>query len=307
MNTAEDLYPSRGGRSAGIRPRKEPVVWANPETAPPVEWTLVEQYERDGFLVLNNVFTPEEVRCLQDELHRLRHNSLTARRPEVITERNSSEVRSIFKVHQLSPVFGRLARDERLAGLARYLLADDVYLHQSRLNYKPGFRGREFYWHSDFETWHVEDGMPRMRALSMSIALTDNTPHNGPVLMMPGSHKYYVTCEGETPENNYQQSLQQQETGVPNDASLAQLAERGIADTAGPAGSVLIFDCNTMHGSNSNITPLPRSNAFFVFNALSNRVVAPFCNQEPRPEFVASRREIAPIEPAQFTADDFRN
>src|SRR3546814_10756649 len=44
----------------------------------------------------------------------------------------------------------------------------------SRLNYKPGFKGKEFYWHSDFETWHVEDGMPQMRALSMSILLAEN-------------------------------------------------------------------------------------------------------------------------------------
>src|SRR3546814_3200003 len=57
----------------------------------------------------------------------------------------------------------RLAADERLAGVARFLLDDTVYIHQSRLNYKPGFQGKEFYWHSDFETWHVEDGMPRMR------------------------------------------------------------------------------------------------------------------------------------------------
>lgn len=62
----------------------------------------------------------------------------------------------------------------RLLDIAQFLLDDEVYIHQSRLNYKPGFRGKEFYWHSDFETWHVEDGMPRLRALSISITLTEN-------------------------------------------------------------------------------------------------------------------------------------
>lgn len=149
--------------------------------------------------------------------------------------------------------------------------------------------------------------MPRPRALSMSIALTDNTPHNGPLLVMPGSHRHYVVCEGETPADNYQQSLQQQETGVPDDATLARLAADGLADTAGPAGSVLIFDCNLMHGSNSNITPLPRSNAFFVYNAISNRVVPPFCRQPPRPEFVATRSDIAPLQIERFGAAQFRS
>lgn len=306
MNTAEDLYPSRGGRSAEMTTRLDPVVWADPQTEPPLPRALIEQYERDGFLVLPNLFSAEEVSALQQELERLRNDAWTARRQEVITERGSNAVRSIFRVHKLSRVFGRLARDERLAGVARYLLADDVYLHQTRLNYKPGFRGKEFYWHSDFETWHVEDGMPRPRALSMSIALTDNTPHNGPLLVMPGSHKYYVICEGETPADNYQQSLQQQETGVPNDELLTLLAGNGLVDTAGPAGSVLIFDCNLMHGSNSNITPLPRSNAFFVYNAVSNRVGRPYCPQPPRPEFIAAREDFEPLQIERFSAEQFR-
>jgi len=60
---------------------------------------------------------------------------------------------------------------------------------------------------------------------------------------------------------------------------------------------VIIFDCNVMHGSNSNITPDPRSNVFFVYNALSNRVVAPFCSKPPRPEFICSREQIECICP----------
>src|SRR3546814_15779732 len=89
----------------------------------------------------------------------------------IVTEPQSREIRSIFEIHAQSPVMARLAADARLADVARFLLGDEVYIHQSRLNYKPGFKGREFYWHSDFETWHVEERMPRMRALSMSVTI----------------------------------------------------------------------------------------------------------------------------------------
>src|SRR3546814_5528692 len=82
--------------------------------------------------------------------------------------------RSIFRVHELSDRLARLARDPRLIHIARQILGSEVYMHQSRANMKPGFKGKEFYWHSDFETWHVEDGMPGMRALSCSALLTDN-------------------------------------------------------------------------------------------------------------------------------------
>jgi ectoine hydroxylase len=51
-----------------------------------------------------------------------------------------------------------------------------------------------------------------------------------------------------------------------------------------------------MHGSNGNITPFPRSNAFFVYNAWSNRVEAPFAAQKPRPAFLSNREPQGPIE-----------
>ena len=50
-----------------------------------------------------------------------------------------------------------------------------------------------------------------------------------------------------------------------------------------------LFDCNTMHGSNGNITPFPRTNAFLVYNAVSNRLQAPFGADAPRPGFIAAR------------------
>jgi ectoine hydroxylase len=202
----------------------------------------------------------------------------------------------VFRVHELHPRFGRLARDPRLADAARQILGSDVYMHQSRVNLKPGFTGKEFYWHSDFETWHVEDGMPRMRALSVSLALTDNHPFNGPLMLIPGSHRVYVACVGATPEDHYKHSLKKQEYGVPDPQSLTALAtEHGIETPIGPAGSAVFFDCNTMHGSNSNISPFPRSNVFFVYNSLANRVQDPFCGLAPRPEHIATRRRFVAL------------
>ena len=119
---------------------------------------------------------------------------------------------------------------------ARQILGSEVYIHQSRVNFKPGFDGKEFYWHSDFETWHAEDGMPRIRAVSISISLTDNYSFNGPLMIMPGSHRTYVSCVGETPDENYKSSLVQQIAGTPDQAALSALAERhGIDVLAGAA------------------------------------------------------------------------
>jgi ectoine hydroxylase len=154
----------------------------------------------------------------------------------------------------------------------------------------PGFEGTGFYWHSDFETWHAEDGMPQPRAVSISVALTDNYPFNGGLMVMPGSQHTYVSCVGETPQDNYKSSLRAQELGTPDRDTLRAMAhEYGIDQFTGPAGSALMFDCNVMHGSGNNITPFPRSNIFVVFNSVANTLVAPYAAQAPRPTFIASR------------------
>lgn len=291
----EDLYPSRRGVNQFIE-RQDPTIYASKDRSIPIAQAQIDAYAENGFLILDSLFSDVEVRMFQQEMERLLADAEVKALGETITEPESGEVRSIFRVHQRSALFKKLAADPRLAELARYILDDEVYIHQSRLNYKPGFRGKEFYWHSDFETWHVEDGMPRMRALSMSITLTENFEFNGPLMLVPGSHREYATCVGETPEEHFKASLKKQEYGVPSDDQLKSLIDDSSIVTAKcKPGSVIVFDCNVIHGSNGNITPEPRSNIFFVYNALTNRVVEPFCEQPPRPEYICSRQHIKPV------------
>ena len=294
----EDIYPSRHAKMAEFLPRLDPVLYSDWNEDAPISKDQAVQFDRDGYLVLENLFSAEEIAFLQSEAGKLLSDPDALEEETVISEPGNREIRSIFRIHAQSPVVARLAADDRLAGVARFLLGDEIYVHQSRLNYKPGFQGKEFYWHSDFETWHVEDGMPRMRALSMSVLLAENTPHNGPLMLIPGSHHSFLTCIGETPDDHYRMSLKQQEYGVPDEDSLAELAHKhGMVAPTGKPGSVVIFDCNIMHGSNGNITPFPRANAFLVYNAVSNRLVAPFGVDKPRPEFIAARGEPQPIVP----------
>ena len=291
----EDLYPSRCASEPEFLPRRDPVVHGRWHPEAPLTREQTEHFDAKGYLVLEGLFSDAEVAKLQAETGRLLADPKHLEPETVITEPEADEVRSIFRIHAQNPAMARLAADARLAGIASFLLDDEVYLHQSRLNYKPGFAGKEFYWHSDFETWHVEDGMPRMRALSISVLLAANTPNNGPLMLIPGSHKSYLTCVGETPEDHYRSSLKKQEYGVPDEQSLAEMAHaHGIVAPVGPPGTAILFDCNMMHGSNGNITPFPRSNAFFVYNAVSNRLQAPFGPKTPRPAFIATR-EPEPI------------
>ena len=293
-SSATDRYPSRLASEPLVMARQDPVVYGQANDGP-LDLPTLAQYEDHGLLHFESLFDETDLQTWVDELNRLRSDEAIKSAPEAVIEPDSRELRSIFAVHKISDVMRRLAAHPKIVDIVEQLLGGPVYVHQSRINYKGGFRGKEFYWHSDFETWHVEDGLPAMRTLSCSISLTPNTPHNGPLMLIPGSHHRFIGCVGQTPENHYQASLRRQELGVPDDDSLTKLVQDfGIVAPTGPAGSVTFFECNTMHGSSSNITPMPRSNIFIVYNSLQNKPVAPFCGQAPRPDYIAERQDFTP-------------
>ncbi|MEK3881255.1 ectoine hydroxylase [Paenibacillus sp. PL2-23] len=286
----EDRYPSRIAAQPERLERKDPVVYSKWTPDSPLTQEQAAFYEKNGYLFLENFFTESEVNVWREELNRLQASYREQEASHVIREPQSKEVRSIFAVHDNNDIFQALSKQAKLTAITNFLLGSDTYIHQSRINYKPGFTGKEFYWHSDFETWHVEDGMPAMRALSCSIALTDNHPFNGPLMIIPGSHKTFVACVGQTPDDHFKESLRKQEYGVPDQESLAALAEKhGIEMPVGKAGSVLLFDCNVLHGSSSNISPYPRSNVFMVYNSVENKLNDPYSGQKPRPGYIATR------------------
>lgn len=298
-----DTYVSRTERSCAIIARQEPVVYGEGNYGDALSADQIAAYKRDGFLVLDAVFDEQETTDLLNEVKRMSAEPGIVSRDEAITEPGSDAVRSIFRVHELSQKLGDLARDPRLIHVARQLLGSEVYMHQSRANMKPGFEGKPFYWHSDFETWHVEDGMPDMRALSCSVLLTDNNSCNGPLMLVPGSHQQFISCKGETPDENYKSSLKSQEVGVPDPLSLQLLVEKGgIESITGKAGAVVFFDCNTMHASNGNISPWPRANVFMVYNSIENTLERPKYGLKPRPEYLAARKEFVPLEPLMAPA-----
>lgn len=284
-----DPYPTRLTRAPELlwRKRREAVVEGRVGDGP-LSQDQLDEFERKGFLFEPDFLDTDEVKSLSKELHRLLERDDFRGRDFAITEPGSREIRSLFAVHFLSERFRELATDARLTGRVRQILGGDAYVHQSRINYKPGFHGKGFNWHSDFETWHAEDGMPAMHAVSASIVLTDNHSFNGPLMLIPGSHKVFIPCFGETPDDHHKQSLKTQEFGVPDHQALRELIGRhGIEAPIGRAGGLLLFDCNTLHGSNANMSPDARSNVFFVYNRRDNACGEPYAAHRRRPAFLA--------------------
>uniref|UniRef100_A0A7S1V9J6 Ectoine hydroxylase n=1 Tax=Sexangularia sp. CB-2014 TaxID=1486929 RepID=A0A7S1V9J6_9EUKA len=290
------LYPTRDPvwTRDVIVPRVDPIVWSTADQRTRLSPKEVAAYEERGYHIAHGVFSPKEVDELLAEARSIANAQRSSNHPRVVTEPSSGEVRSLFAVHDDFP---SLVHDERVAAVARDIVGSThEYVHQSRINFQSPIVGSGFFWHSDWETWAQEDGMPEMRAVSAVVALTDNTTLNGALLVIPGSHKHFVGTVGETPLCAWETSLKHRLTfGAPSAQTITSFVlEKGMGVTPleCKAGSVIFFDCNLLHGSANNLTPYARSNVYFAYSCAENALAAdPFGGAAlRRPEYLATRK-----------------
>ena len=245
----------------------------------------IREFEEQGFLYLPDVFTPEEAAYLRREADAV----YALEREEVWREANGAP-RSAFAAQTYNEGFRRLGRHPRLIEPVMQLLDGQVYMHQFKVNAKAAFDGEVWQWHQDYGTWQRDDDMPTPRAMNISVFLDEVSAANGPLIMIPGSHK----------EGVYDAHHDKETTAYPlwalNRDKVKELAERGgLVAPTGPAGGVLMFHCNIVHGSPPNISPWSRVITYLSLCEVSNHI-----RQYKRPAWVA-HRDFAPIEPL---ADD---
>lgn len=224
----------------------------------------LQSFQDKGYVICPDLFSRDEMTVLNDALQVIYADHLE--RPEVSREKGSAAPRMIFGADQFSPAFARLARHPRWIKPAQQILGTEVYIHQLRINPKMAFEGEAFWWHQDFATWHFEDGMPTSNALMIAVFMDDILQINGPLMVIPGSHKY-----GEVPER----VPNQDKTGytimdVHRDTVKELVDKGGIETLTGRSGSVMFMHCNLLHASAGNVTPRPRSVVYINANSVAN-------------------------------------
>jgi len=259
---------------------------------------LLREYDERGFLFIEQCFTPEEVAHLQAELPPL----LSRERPQRVLEKDGRTVRSVYGAHLESPLFSRLCRDQRILETVHTLLGGDVYIYQLKLNAKMPLAGDVWVWHQDFIFWLKEDGTPAPRLVSATVYLDEVTEFNGPLLLIPGSHRegmIEVSSKDYVP-TGYEGSPQwisnlTADLKYTLDRSVIERMVRqyGIVAPKGPPGSVLFFHPNLFHASGPNLSPFDRMLALITYNRVDN---APAPRPNPRPDFLCGR-DFTPLRP----------
>ena len=267
----------------------------------------INQYREQGFLLLPDFFLPAEIAIIKSQLPSV-FAEQSGRR---VNEKDGVAVRSVYGAHMTNEVFNRLTRLPRLVEPAREILGSDVYVYQFKVNAKLGFGGDQWEWHQDYIFWKREDGMPTPRVMNIAIFVDEVNEFNGPLFLIPGSHKDGMietpgrdTRLDQTQAAAYSQSpdwiasLTAKLKYALDKETVGRLARKhGMVAPKGPAGSALFFDSNLAHGSSNNISPFDRVLVLVTFNSVENKPIPP---KKRRPDFLASRN----CEPIVPLADD---
>lgn len=232
----------------------------------------IQKYHDNGFLIVEDLFTSEEVNYLKSGIQKVEDKEI----PSIIREEDGL-IRSIFAPHLLRPEFDWLYRQERLVISAQQLLNDpSIYLYQYKLNNKAAFKGGLWEWHQDFPFWHIDDGVQKVHMLSVMVLLQDTDHPQGPLMFIPKSHKEGIAnfAHKEHLEGN-QIALENSLNGdlkftINNDLIRNMVDQNGITPGIGKSGTAIFFHPNVYHGSNANISPYHRRTAIMTYNAISN-------------------------------------
>jgi len=240
----------------------------------------IQEFDREGYLFFPGLFTREEIKVLTDEVPRLYAQG----RPENVREKDSDAVRTNFAAHMYSYPFARLARHPRMVEPIMQLFGEELYMHQFKINGKMAFDGDVWQWHQDYGTWKNDDLMPDARAMNVAIFLDEVNEFNGPLMLIPGSHKLGVI------EADHDTSTTSYPLWTINHDTIRKLVERGgIVAPKGPPGSMILFHSCLVHASTSNLSPWNRVSVYLSLCAVSNHI-----RRFNRPGYIA-HRDFTPL------------
>ena len=253
----------------------------------PLTAEQLRKFDEEGYIFLPECFSEEEVSVLRAEAEKI----YSTDRKEVWREKSGAP-RTAFAAHTYNEAFRLLGAHPRLIEPVEQLFGEKLYMHQFKINAKAPFDGEVWQWHQDYGTWARDDGMPQARAMNIAVFLDEVMPINGPLLLIPGSHRQGVFEAGhDTLTTSYPLWTLDKAT-VTRLCTEAEAAHgAGIVAPTGKPGSVLMFHGNLVHASPPNITPYPRKIVYVTFCACSNHIT-----KFTREEWIA-HRDFTPIQP----------
>ncbi len=223
----------------------------------PLTQEQISQYNNDGYVIVRNFFSAEELEPLKQACDQ---------DPELYktgTTVNYGEA-GFFKVSVWSELgnslLGVIPRMARLVDAAETLEGEECYHWHSKLVIKKPKEGFVD-WHAGYGDWY-EDYCLYPKLPTCCIAVNKNTRENGCLQIAKGSH-HLGRIENIMLPNT--------DTSGTDPERLKIILDRlEIVHCELEQGDAVFFHANTLHGSDANQTNERRTLLFCVYNVVSN-------------------------------------
>jgi phytanoyl-CoA hydroxylase len=218
----------------------------------------IEAYRRDGFIVVPDVLSPDQVEALRrvtDEF--VRNAAAVAANDEVYDLEDSHSaaeprVRRIKTPHLHHAEYARAARHPKIVELLKDLWGT-VRFDTGKLNMKWAGYGAPVEWHQDWAFYpHTNDDLA-----AVGIMLDDCDLENGPMMVIPGSHLGPVH-DHHGPDGRFCGAM---------DPAAGEADFSRAVPCLGRAGSITVHHVRAVHGSATNFSGKPRRFLLFQYRA----------------------------------------
>ncbi|HYE05376.1 MAG TPA: phytanoyl-CoA dioxygenase family protein [Planctomycetota bacterium] len=240
----------------------------------------LERFRADGFVVVDDVFSPGEITELRAAVE-------AAELPaEQLRQGGDSATVHLLGLTSRHPAFAALARDQRIVQMLIPLLGPDIQLQHAKLAVKPQARERGPYpWHQDFAYFpHTNTDL-----VAVMVMLDDATPDNGCMRMVRGSHRDGLA------EHRSDGAF----SGGCTEPRRWADASR-IVDITPRAGGISIHHCLTLHGSPANRSGLPRRGIVFQYRADDAHQLADTVFDDTGTQICGARRGVVRCESGRW-------
>jgi ectoine hydroxylase-related dioxygenase (phytanoyl-CoA dioxygenase family) len=216
----------------------------------------VHQYDRDGYLLVQDLFTPAEVAAMIRDVEGGDRVAGATTEPSDATGKKS-KLALWFGLGD--DIWSAASTCPRIVNAVRILLGEEAAFFHGKVMLKEARSGGAWEWHQDYGYWYNQGFLfPRM--LSAFVALDAATRENGCLQVLKGSHKL----------GRLNHDRIGTQTGVETDRlKLIEPHFEKVHCTMTP-GSVLFFHSNTLHSSTANESDHHRRSFIMCYNALGN-------------------------------------
>ncbi len=205
----------------------------------PVTAEHIQQFRGDGFFILENALSPQDLQMLRGECQR----GIDARDEEMdrlgvdVIDLDHRGRRYFVHAYDHSGAVRHFLASDLMVQIARAALGETVYLFNEQYVVKAAEKGMKFSWHQD--SGFID--YPHEPYLSCWIALDDVTEVNGTVHLLP-----YSRAGTREVIPHVQDEVTNDRVGYfgddPGDVVIA------------PAGSIACFSSTVLHRSGPNLT-----------------------------------------------------